>query len=225
MYITGYSGRFPGCSSVAHFWEHICKGIDSSSQKDTRAPLPQVLHDVTKEVKNDVILLRSNVQAMQESAALHVEDRYMMEAIDNTLPAPLNFLGHNLDQKDPSLDLLELVFETLTDAGYCQQDLHGSDTGVYLSIPSRMGCSFAERTADVFGLRGAAVVMQAVDSTSSLAALDVALRAIRSGAVSRAVVVAGDGECTGLLRLRCPTYTTHKLINQSADCDCLERFC
>ena len=155
MFVTGYSGRIPGCSSVAEFWEHVCQGTNFSSS-----------HLDVKE---------NNIKSEPTAT----------------------FLGQSLPQDSPSLTLLQVVYEAISDASYCLADLAGSNTGVFVALSgessSSDSISSAEQIATIFELRGPTVELQG----GSLVALDLASRAIRSGALSRAMVVEGGGWAQG----------------------------
>lgn len=176
MYVTGFSGRFPlGYSSVADFWEHLC-------------------HQRT-DISADV----DDIAFQQEKSEL--------------------FLGHSLKQysPSPSLPLLQVVYEAICDASYSREDLMGTNTAVYTSLNMDMRddddmsgevttTSSAEQISTIFGLRGPAVVVNAGPNTDTnshshggggdtgggLVALDLAVQSIRSGVVTRALVVDGD---------------------------------
>lgn len=111
------------------------------------------------------------------------------------------FLGHHLEPNSPPLSLLQVIYEAISDASYCQDDLKDTNTGVYtsLNMPDAKNTdenpSSAEQISALFGLRGPAVMVNAgchTGSTGGLVALDLAVHAIRSGVVSRALVVDGD---------------------------------
>lgn len=108
------------------------------------------------------------------------------------------------------LCLLQVVYEALSDAGYSKDDLLDSDTAVFINLSTSSdvkGCeedganasssrSSAEQISSTFGLRGPSVMLaagnQGQGEVGGLVTLDLALRCIRSGAVSRALVVDGD---------------------------------
>lgn len=157
VYVTGCSGRFPGCSSVSEFWENVSEG-------------------------NELF-----------------PDDNVCDAVSETVAVPVHFLGH--EEKNPlCVVMLQVVYEALCDAGYCQEDLQDSDTGLYVCYNDNNDgeeSKFVEKIISVFGFRGATVEMKAVDRSSSLVALDLALNAIRSGSISRALVLAGNSMCLG----------------------------
>jgi fatty acid synthase len=110
---------------------------------------------------------------------------------------------------DPQVRLLlEAVFEAVVDAGYCMEDLAGSATGVYvggcfsdlhkamlkdlrgISGYENTGCShsmFSNRISFCFDFHGPSMTIDTACS-SSLVAFDLAVRDIRSGKITRAIV-------------------------------------
>ena len=182
VFITGYSGRFPASDSFPHFWSNLCKGVDLVTECPARYP-PGYFGLPGR-------------QAQCQGA-----DKFdaMFFGISSAQAEAL----------DPQIRLLlEVVFETITDAGYTMEELAKSNTGVYvggcfsdlhkallrdirtINGYENTGCShsmFANRISFCFDFTGPSLTIDTACS-SSLVALDMAARDIRSGKVDRAVV-------------------------------------
>lgn len=180
-YVTGFSGRFPSSESVSAFWNNLCNGKDLVS---TTERYPADYHGLPGR--------QAEIGPISKFDSM--------------------FFGISASQADcldPQIRLLlESVFEAVVDAGYSMADLAGSNTGVYVggcfsdlhkamlkdirSINGyeNTGCShsmFSNRVSFCFNFTGPSMTVDTACS-SSLVAFDTAVRDIRSGRVSRAIV-------------------------------------
>lgn len=181
VFLTGFSGRFPASRSVSEFWENLVEGKDLVSTTE-RYP--------------------GNYNGLPGRQA----------QVDTISKFDSMFFGISANQAaclDPQIRLLlESVYEAITDAGYTMEDLAGSNTGVYvggcfsdlhkamlkdirtITGYENTGCShsmFSNRVSFCFDFHGPSLTVDTACS-SSLVAFDQAVRDIRSGKITRAIV-------------------------------------
>lgn len=184
--IVGAACRYPGgIGSLQQFWEALEQGRDCiTKMHDQRWPMRRFLSDDP-----------------HKEGSIYSDAMGLLENIDGFDPAHFSLIYDEAKHIDPQHRLLmELVWETIEDAGYAVDSFAGSRTGVYVGLMSddygqlqgplekanyyigagtSRSCA-AGRLAYTYGLEGPAMTLDTACS-SSLVSVHLAVQALRQG--------------------------------------------
>ncbi|ROP42186.1 non-ribosomal peptide synthetase [Saccharothrix texasensis] len=189
--VVGIACRFPGASDKEQFWRNLVDGRESIGDFP-----PQRLEDLRR--------VEGGTEAVRKGGYLDRVDLFDAEYFG--IPP------HVATQLDPyHRNLLEVLVETMEDAGYAKSELYGSNTGVfvgndhthrlitsYLPFLSELDFSaitgswsgiLASRLSYLLDFRGPATVID-TGCSSGLVAVDAAIKALRNGDCDTAFVAA-----------------------------------
>ncbi|PSL55785.1 amino acid adenylation domain-containing protein [Saccharothrix carnea] len=189
--VVGMACRFPGASDKEQFWRNLVEGRESIGDFP-----PQRLEDLRR--------VEGGTDAVRKGGYLDRVDLFDAEYFG--IPP------HVATQLDPyHRVLLEVLVETMEDAGYAKSELYGSNTGVfvgndhthrlitsYLPFLSELDFSaitgswsgiLASRLSYLLDFRGPAGVID-TGCSSALVAVDAAIKALRNGDCDTAFVAA-----------------------------------
>ncbi|KAI3379107.1 hypothetical protein SNEBB_007999 [Seison nebaliae] len=180
--ISGFSGRYPECNSVDEFGEALFAHKDLITEDDRRWPV--------------------GYHGLPRRHGKLKDIQYFDASFFNVHPK-------QADNMDPQLRLLlEVVYETIVDAGIDPEKLKGSRTGVYVGAstsdaaqafakdPEKLSkygmtgcahCMFANRVSFFFDFNGPSYMIDTACS-SSMMAVDQAMMALRTGICDSAIV-------------------------------------
>lgn len=205
VFVTGVGGRFPGSNSMKDWWKKLCNGIDLVT------PCSRSEQSDGNERMEDSGNFRYPAEDFFDlpNRMGQIED---INKFDNLF---FGISAAQADCLDPQIRmLLESVFEAIADAGYAMSDLAGSQTGVYVgggfsdlhkALLSDMckenencsvtgyentgGCftMFSNRISFCFDFIGPSLSIDTACS-SSLVAFDQAMKDLKSGVITRAIV-------------------------------------
>jgi len=197
--IVGVSGRYPGAKSIDEFWQNLRDG------KDCIAPMPKERFDAHYYAKTF-----DKPELMQHTSGGFVD------GIDLFDPGLFNISPREAAQIDPQERMfLEVVWETIENAGYDHHTLKNSDVGVFvgalwqpyiaigaeqtargnLQHPSGLLYSIPNRASFFFDWSGPSIAVDTACS-GSLTALHLACESIRSGESSAAIVGGVNVSCS-----------------------------
>ncbi|MFE2752620.1 amino acid adenylation domain-containing protein [Actinosynnema sp. NPDC059335] len=189
--VVGMACRFPGASDKEQFWRNLVDGRESIGD------FPPLRLDDLRRVEGDA-------SAVRKGGYLDRVDLFDAEYFG--IPP------HVATQLDPyHRNLLEVLVETMEDAGYAKSELYGSNTGIfvgndhthrlitsYLPFLSELDFSaitgswsgiLASRLSYLLDFRGPATVID-TGCSSGLVAVDAAVKALRNGDCDTAFVAA-----------------------------------
>lgn len=195
--IIGAAGRFPQSSDIMEFWNNIIKAYDG---------VGEIPNERKKDIDNYFLSAGAN---MEEVSFLKLG---YMEEIDRFDCGFFKLLPKEAGLMDPEQRLfLQTVWEAFEDAGYANDKIKGSNTGVYaghsmdfgesyksfvrrmepesesLSVAGNMESIIAGRISYLLDLKGPSMVVNTACS-SSLAAIHLACQALLNGECSMAAV-------------------------------------
>jgi len=185
--VIGMAGRFPGATDVAQFWANLCDGVESISFFTTEE------------------MIEAGVPAEMARHPSYVAARPVLGDITGFDAGFFGLSPRMAALTDPQQRLfLEVCWEALEQAGYCQPD-HRGRVGVFggcnlstylLGMPGLFGSSedvspyelvmgndkdaLTTTVSYLFDLRGPSVAVQTFCSTS-LVAVHIAVRSLRDG--------------------------------------------
>lgn len=189
--VIGLACRFPGASDKEQFWRNLVDGRESIGDFP-----PLRLADLRR--------VEGGAEAVRKGGYL--------DRIDLFDPEYFGIPPHVATQLDPyHRNLLEVLVETMEDAGYAKSGLYGSNTGVFVGndhthrlmtsyLPFLSELDFAAITGSWSGIlasrlsylldfRGPATVID-TGCSSGLVAVDAAIKALRNGDCDTAFVAA-----------------------------------
>lgn len=190
--IVGVGCRYPGgIGSLEQLWQALEEGRDCISQMDDqRWPMRRFLTDDP-----------------YKKGGIYSDAMGLLKGIDRFDPTQFGLTHEEAKHIDPQHRLLmELVWETIEDAGYAVNSFIGSRTGVYVGLMSddygqlqgpleaanyyigagtSRSCA-AGRLAYTYGLEGPAITLDTACS-SSLVSVHLAVQALRQGECDSAI--------------------------------------
>ncbi|MFG2062503.1 amino acid adenylation domain-containing protein [Micromonospora sp. NPDC048871] len=189
--VVGMACRFPGASDKEQFWRNLVDGRESIGD------FPPLRLD-------DLRRVEGGTSAVRKGGYLDRIDLFDAEYFG--IPP------HVATQLDPyHRNLLEVLVETMEDAGYARSELYGSRTGIFVgndhthrlitsylpflseldfaAITGSWSGILASRLSYLFDLRGPATVID-TGCSSGLVAVDAAIKALRNGDCDTAFVAA-----------------------------------
>lgn len=189
--IIGMACRFPDAPDKEQFWENLIEG------KESIGDFPEKRLEDFKRVEENISVLRKGGY---------------LESIDSFDCEYFNIPPKVALQVDPyHRNMLEILVETLEDAGYSKSSVYGKNIGVFVGndhthrlnksyLPFLSECDFsaitgswssilASRLSYILNLQGPAMVID-TGCSSGLVALDTAIKAIQQGDCDTALVSA-----------------------------------
>ncbi|WP_038182346.1 SDR family NAD(P)-dependent oxidoreductase [Vibrio rhizosphaerae] len=190
--IVGAACRYPGgIGSLEQFWEALEQGRDCIERmQDQRWPMSRFLTDNP-----------------HTEGGIYSDAMGLLENVDRFDPAHFGLSVEEAIHLDPQHRLLmEMVWETIEDAGYAVDSFSGTRTGVYIGLMSddygqlqgplekasyyvgsgtARSCA-AGRLSYTYGLEGPAMTIDTACS-SSLVSVHLAVQAIRRGECDKAI--------------------------------------
>ncbi|BCJ94417.1 hypothetical protein acsn021_19860 [Anaerocolumna cellulosilytica] len=184
--VIGYAGRFPKSENISEYWENLKTGFDGISS------LPKERYTYGKAEKSD---------ALKQVLSGYVRDAHSFD------PLLFNISGKEADYMDPQQRLmLEVVWETLEQAGYNGKELSEIKTGVFIGASNKdysyliseegefnpyMGTGnalsvIANRISYSFNLKGPSMAIDTACS-SSLVAIHLACQSLKTGECQAAI--------------------------------------
>ncbi|RUS92164.1 hypothetical protein EGW08_000017 [Elysia chlorotica] len=181
VHVTGISGRFPESANLDEFYENLINHVDMITDDERRYP--------------------------RKASGIHVAGKFK-----ETDKFDSQFFGQTakyVEVMSPEMRMsMELVYETIVDAGLSLEELRETRTGVYVTgstldsfqshlqdvdnvkanvyIGNNPGM-IANKISNVFALNGPSMSMDSACS-STLYCIEEALRAIRGGVIDQALV-------------------------------------
>ncbi|MFN6535672.1 MAG: SDR family NAD(P)-dependent oxidoreductase [Nostoc sp. EkiNYC01] len=180
--VVGMSCRFPGADDLESFWQLLCNGIDAIRE------VPGDRWDVDEFYDPDLSF----------PGTMNTRWGGFINHVDHFDPQFFGISASEARSMDPQQRLLlEVSWEALEHAGYCPDQLAGSQTGVFTGIstwdyftlqlepPPRGGTGMAlsiaaNRLSYLLDLRGPSMAVDTACS-SSLVAVDLACQSLRNG--------------------------------------------
>ncbi|GFS27145.1 fatty acid synthase [Elysia marginata] len=181
VHITGISGRFSEASHLEEFYENLINHVDMVTDDERRYP--------------------------RKSSGIHVAGK--IKEVDKFDSQFFGQTAKYVEVMSPEMRMsMELVYETIVDAGLSLEELRETRTGVYVTgstldsfqshlqdvdnvkanvyIGNNPGM-IANKISNVFALNGPSMCIDSACS-SALYCIEEALRAIRGGVVDQALV-------------------------------------
>nr|MBP9114576.1 polyketide synthase [Polyangiaceae bacterium] len=198
--ITGYSCKLPSAENPEAFWNVVRAG-----QSNVRTFPPSRLLDFARTKRSIYEEYAPNIEALQTSKLLEGGFFERVDTFDPRFfglsPAEAKVMG------PPERFFLETSWAALSHAGYTRDDLAGSNTATYCAYTPDVPAEYRKilqddepqaalynnpgaigyHLAHWLDLRGATMIVETTCS-SSLSAIHLALRALRSGECDRAIV-------------------------------------
>lgn len=216
--IIGMAGRLPRANNLVEFWDNLSQGIDCIEQIPELRKI-ELEKMIAAFYGNDLGEVTYNQAAYLERIDLFDPFFFNIPPVEAKLMSPEQRI------------FLEVAWEALEDAGYSEDELNGSQTGVYAGFsqsdytkiirgyaPSAVSGNLpsvtAARLAYTFNLLGPCPVIDTACS-SSLVALHLACQGLRAGDCQMAVV---GGVRLFLFPLK--DYTFNQLGIESPDGKC-----
>jgi len=180
--VVGMSCRFPGADDLESFWQLLCNGVDAIRE------IPRDRWDVDEFYDPDLSF----------PGTMNTRWGGFINHVDQFDPQFFGISASEARSMDPQQRLLlEVSWEALEHAGYCPDQLAGSQTGVFTGIstwdyftlqlepPPRGGTGMAlsiaaNRLSYLLDLRGPSMAVDTACS-SSLVAVDLACQSLRNG--------------------------------------------
>lgn len=164
--IIGMSGTYPKADSLNAFWQNLCDG-----------------HDAVKPLKSSRFGTDPAISSSAQNPCMGLLDD--IESFDSLFFGIEPAAAQSITPQQKLF--MQQAYKACEDAGYAAPDASGRRCGVYLATSNENGAQMAATIASLFNFTGAAIAVNAQQS-SSLVAIHQACQALRCNDIDMALI-------------------------------------